>query len=133
MFQVFVYSGLCLLTERGSKRQVSVGEENITDSLFRKEGKAAHLMNTVKVKFPLPSHLSLTHIYRVIFYVWIQIFAAAGAIQGFCFFLFRHRCRSVHARPCLHVSSSKCNHSAQLCKVHSLKCRLRVYPSLHLS
>lgn len=41
---------LCLLTELGSQRLISVGEENIRDSLFREEGKAAHLSLTVKGK-----------------------------------------------------------------------------------
>lgn len=55
---------LCLLTELGSQRLISVGEENIRDSLFRREGKDVHLLLAVKGKSSL-SALSLlprTHI-----------------------------------------------------------------------
>lgn len=57
---------LCLLTELGSKRLISVGEENIRDSLFRKEGRSVHLtVNrltfTVKSTFTL---LYVMHIYN---------------------------------------------------------------------
>lgn len=41
---------LCLLTELGSQRLISVGEENIRDSLFRRQGKDVHLLLAVKGK-----------------------------------------------------------------------------------
>ena len=43
---------LCLIAEFGSQRLISVGEKNIRDSLFRKKGKAAHFLHTVKVISP---------------------------------------------------------------------------------
>lgn len=47
---------LCLLAELGSQRLVTVGEQNIRDSLFRKEGKVSHLLHTV--------NFSLTNTHR---------------------------------------------------------------------
>lgn len=63
---MFIHSGLCVcFTELGSQSLISVGEENIRDSLFRKKGKAVHLSHTVNVKSSSarPPSLPHTHIY----------------------------------------------------------------------
>lgn len=53
---------LCLIAEFGSQRLISVGEENIRDSLFRKKGKAAHFLHTVKVISPAIASPPRAHI-----------------------------------------------------------------------
>lgn len=63
-------STLCLLTERGSRRLVSVGEEHFRGSLFRKERKVRS-----------SSDFSLTDIRGVDLHVWMDAHYVA---VGFC-------------------------------------------------
>ena len=77
---------LCLLAELGSQRLITVGKEDIRYSLFRKEGKAVHLLLLLcqsEISFLPLTHRFDPHVCRFCF--------VATASVGFCIhFAFLH-------------------------------------------